>query len=234
MSEICDRIEFIRGRIAAAAERAGRKPEEVRLLAVSKTFPVSAVQDALASGQIRFGENKVQELEIKVPALSSEIEWHLIGHLQSNKAAKAAALVQWIHSVDSEKLIRKLDAAAGTLNKRLNILLELNLSGEDSKTGIGSETEAFRLAELMLETKNLDFKGLMTMAAVGAEEQETRRTFAHLREIRNRMESSYAVKLPELSMGMSGDFEYAIEEGATIVRVGSSIFGHRTYPDAHT
>ncbi len=230
MSEISNRIALIREQIANAAVRAGRQAGEVRLLAVSKTFPSSDILDAFQhAGQFCFGENKVQELEVKVPVLPGEIEWHLIGHLQSNKAAKAAALAHWIHSVDSEKLIRKLNDAAGKNNRNLKILLEVNLSGEESKTGIRGEEDVFRLAELLMISEHLEFKGFMTMAKQDAGELRIRKTFAALRELRNRVEKEFTLSLPELSMGMSGDFEYAVAEGATIVRVGSSIFGHRDY-----
>ena len=230
MSEISDRIALIREKIAQAAGKSGRNADDVRLLAVSKTFPAADILDAFQNaGQLCFGENKVQELDSKVPVLPAGIEWHLIGHLQSNKAVKAAALAHWIHSVDSEKLIRKLNDAAAKNGKHIKILLEVNMSGEESKSGIRGEDEVFRLAEILSPLEFLEFKGFMTMAECDAGELKIRKTFAALRELRDRVENHFSLQLPELSMGMSGDFEYAIAEGATIVRVGSSIFGHRDY-----
>jgi pyridoxal phosphate enzyme (YggS family) len=173
-----------------------------------------------------FGENRVQELSEKVPALSQDIEWHLIGHLQGNKVSKAVELADLIHSVDSEKLLRRIDRIAGELGKRQKILLELNISGEQSKFGETADAAA-SLVSLALSLPNIDLQGFMTMAPFGAEECELRKVFSTLREFRNNMEKEFNVSLPELSMGMSSDYEYAIAEGATIVRIGTAIFGKR-------
>ena len=174
-----------------------------------------------------FGENRVQELAEKAPVLPDDIQWHIIGHLQSNKAAKAAELAHWVHSVDSEKLLNKLQAGAEAANRTLNILLEVNWTGEESKSGIRGADEALRLAEMAVSCKNLNLRGLMTMAEFDATEARLRETFSGVRELRDRMERELGLTLPELSMGMSGDFREAILEGATIVRIGTAIFGRR-------
>lgn len=228
MSTIAENIADIRKTIAAYETEGGRAAGSVKLLAVSKTFPASDVQDAFENAeQIMFGENRVQELMEKVPALPSEIEWHLIGHLQSNKAAKAAELADWIHSVDSEKLITKLNDAAESCGKILNILLEINWTGEESKAGIRSAEEAERLTSLVLQCKNLKLQGLMTMAEASADEARLRQTFAGVRQLRDKLEEKFNISLPELSMGMSSDYREAILEGATMVRIGTAIFGRR-------
>ena len=226
MSSIRDNLARVKENIACAEERYGRQKNSVRLLAVSKTFPAADIAEALACGQLEFGENRVQELAEKVPQFTGTPApvWHLIGHLQSNKAAKAATLATWIHSVNSIKLIEKLQASG----ENLNILLELNLSGEDSKTGLTGGYDALRmLLDAALPAGNLNVRGLMTMAAFDAPEAEIRKTFATLREFRDKAEKEYAISMPELSMGMSGDYEYAIAEGSTIVRIGTAIFGGR-------
>ena len=212
-----------------AAADANREPGEVRLLAVSKTFPAEDIRAVFESGQIRFGENKVQELQAKVPVLPPEIEWHLIGHLQSNKAAKAAECAQWIHSVDSVKLAEKIGTAAEKLNKKIKILLEINVSGEESKFGLHSFDDAAPVAEAALKCPQLELCGLMTMAEPGVSEMRLRSTFAGLRTLRDRMETEFKIRMPELSMGMTSDYREAIQEGATIVRIGTAIFGGRDY-----
>ena len=229
MGSIRDNLKSVRERIERAAELAGRAPGSVRLLAVSKTFPAEDVAEAFRCGQRDFGENRVQELEMKVPRFSEQDGpvWHLIGHLQTNKAAKAAAFAHWIHSVDSVRILEKLDHSA---ERDIQILLELNMSGEEAKTGLAGGYESLRnLLEAALAARHLKVCGLMTMAALGADEKLARSTFAALRELRDRAEREYAIRLPELSMGMSADFEYAIREGATIVRIGTAIFGGRDY-----
>jgi len=229
MNTIRDHLESVREQIAAAEAAAGRPAGSVRLLAVSKTFPAEDVAEALACDQTCFGENRVQELASKVPALPDTIEWHLIGSLQSNKAAKAASLAAWIHSVDSEKLVRKISAAADSLHKTVNILFEVN-SGEENKTGFRSADDLRASLEAALALPGIRVRGLMTMAPLGSGEAALHRLFASLRARRDALEQEFSIKLPELSMGMSGDFREAISEGATIVRIGTAIFGGRTYP----
>ena len=219
-------LEEVKLRISQAAEKAGRKPEDIKLVAVSKTFPVEAVKAAYKAGQRVFGENRVQELSSKVPELPQDIQWHLIGHLQGNKAGHAIKFSRMIESVDSEKLLLRIDRLAGEAGKKQAVLLEINISGEESKFGETAD-EAFQLAETALNAPNIQLAGFMTMAPWGAEECELRRTFAGLRQLRNFIEQEFDTKLPELSMGMSSDYEIAIAEGATMVRIGTAIFGKR-------
>ncbi len=228
MSHIPRQLADIKERIAAAAEAAGRSPEDVTLVAVSKTFPAADIQTAYGAGQTIFGENRIQELTEKVPALPADIQWHMIGHLQSNKAAKAVELADYIHSVDTVKLLNRLDRFAGELNKSPKLLLEVNVSGEASKFGV-EDREIMELASAAAACKNACIVGLMTMAPFGVSESELRTVFCGLRKLRDRLENETGMELPELSMGMSGDFEAAIKEGATFVRVGSAIFGRRNY-----
>ena len=229
MNTIRKHLESVLEQITAAEAAAGRPAGSVRLLAVSKTVPAEDVAEAFACGQTCFGENRVQELATKVPVLPGTIEWHLIGSLQSNKAAKAAALASWIHSVDSEKLVRKISAAADSLNKTVNILFEVN-SGEENKTGFRSSDDLRASLEAALALPGIQVRGLMTMAPLGSDETTLHRVFASLRAQRDALERDFGVKLPELSMGMSGDFREAIAEGATIVRIGTAIFGGRASP----
>ena len=228
MSKLSEQLANVLNAVNETAASAGRDGE-VKLLAVSKTFPASDVLEAYNAGQKEFGENRVQELEQKVPVLPKDIVWHLIGHLQSNKAAKAAELADWVHSVDSVKLVNKLSDAAQKAGKTLKILLEVNVSGEESKYGIRSKEDLFQVAEAALSAPAIQWKGLMTMAPATAEGEDLRQVFAGLRQMRDELEQKYSVTLPELSMGMSGDYPAAIAEGATIVRIGTAIFGGRDY-----
>ena len=229
MSKLSEQLANVLNAVNETAASAGREPGEVRLLAVSKTFPASDVLEAYNAGQREFGENRVQELEQKVPALPEDIVWHLIGHLQSNKAAKAAELADWVHSVDSVKLVNKLSDAAQKAGKTLKILLEVNVSGEESKYGIRTKEDLYQVAEAAIAAPAIEWKGLMTMAPAAAEGEELKQVFAGLRQMRDELEQKYSVSLPELSMGMSGDYPAAIAEGATIVRIGTAIFGGRDY-----
>lgn len=224
---IAENLQIIRDRIAAAAERAGRSPDDVRLVAVSKTFPAEAVREAFESGgQVVFGENKVQEGIDKVPVLPESLEWHLIGHLQSNKIRKALPLFGWIETVDSLKRAEQIDRIAGELELNPNILLQVNIGADDAKFGYAPDTVRAEL-EAILGLENIEVRGLMTIPPVEERPDATRRHFGALRELRDSLATETGASLPELSMGMSGDFELAIEEGATLVRVGSAIFGSR-------
>ncbi|MCI6287975.1 MAG: YggS family pyridoxal phosphate-dependent enzyme [Lentisphaeria bacterium] len=230
MTLLAENYRKILEQVKQAALDAGRKPEEVRLLAVSKTFPAEDVRTVFEAGQLCFGENKVQELQAKVPVLPQEIEWHLIGHLQSNKAVKAVEYADWIHSVDSVRLAEKIGSAAERLNRKIRILLEVNVSGEESKFGLHSFDDTAAVAETVLKySANLTLSGLMTMAEPGVPEIRLRQTFAGLRELRDRLANRFQIRLPELSMGMSSDFREAIQEGSTLVRIGTAIFGGRDY-----
>ena len=225
-----EHLYAVREQIAEAAKKAGRSPAEVKLLAVSKTFPAEDILQVFNYGQIEFGENRVQELETKVPVLPEEICWHLIGHLQSNKAEKAVSLAEFIHSVDSVKLLRKIETAAEKRDKIQKILLEVNVSGEESKFGIGGYDALREIAEEAVKLDHVKLFGLMTMAPLGADETVLHTVFGGLRTFRDRLQKEFGIQLPELSMGMSGDFAAAIEEGATIVRIGTAIFGGRIKP----
>lgn len=223
---IINSIKTVLDEIAISAKKSGRRADEVKLIAVSKTYPVDAILEAYDTGQRLFGENRIQELSEKVITAPDDIEWHLIGHLQSNKVAKAVELASYIHSIDTLKLLARTDRLAGELGRRPKILLELNISGEESKFG-STRDEAFDLAEAAVKCANIDFRGLMTMAPSGASESELRKIFSGLRNLKEDIEVEFNISLPELSMGMSSDFKIAIEEGATFVRVGTSIFGNR-------
>ena len=229
MNHIPVQLEDIRNRVVAATVKAGRDPKSVKLIAVSKTFPIGAVTVAYGCDQILFGENKVQELEIKVPVLANDIEWHLIGHLQSNKVVKAVALADYIHAVDTAKLVKRIDRLAGEAGTKPKFLLEINISGELSKFGVTEDVDSLALAEVASQCEHASFVGLMTMAPHGSTPDELHSIFSGLRNLRDTMQTSLNISLPELSMGMSSDFEIAIEEGATFVRIGTAIFGERDY-----
>lgn len=226
MKHISVNLSEIQERIIAAAEKAGRAPESVKLIAVSKTFPAEAVLKAYELGQRLFGENKVQELALKSAVLPRDIQWHMIGHLQGNKVKPAVENADYIHAADSVKLLQRIDRLAGELGRFPKILLEINISGEESK--FGADTGLIKeLVENAAECKNIKVVGLMTMAPFGAPENELRSVFSSLRRLRDTLQKEFNLDLPELSMGMSDDFEIAIEEGATMVRIGTSIFGQR-------
>jgi len=224
---IAANIERVRERIAAAAARAGRKPQEITLVAISKTFPAEAIRDAFLAGIHHFGENRVQEWEDKAPSLGSvDAIWHLVGHLQSNKARRAAALFDTIDSVDSFPLARKLDAAAAELAKTLPVLIEVKLDPEPGKSG-ADEASVVSLTESVLTLPNLDLRGLMTIPPLLDDPEQMRPYFQKLRALRDAASHHLGRPLAELSMGMTHDFEVAIEEGATQVRLGTAIFGSR-------
>ena len=226
---IADNLEAVRERIATACARAGRPAESVRLLAVSKTYGPEAVGAAAAAGQTRFGENRVQEAAAKIPACPGHLQWHLIGHLQSNKAAQAAQLFDWIHSVDSLKLLEALDRHAGEAGRRLEVMVQVNVSGERSKSGLApGEVPAVLAAGSRLP--HVQIRGLMTIPPLAEDPEIARPFFRNLRERREAWSAELGIDLPELSMGMTHDLEVAIAEGATFVRVGTGIFGARAKP----
>ncbi|MBI3868003.1 MAG: YggS family pyridoxal phosphate-dependent enzyme [Verrucomicrobia bacterium] len=225
---LLERLTGIRRRIAAACDRAGRDPASVALMAVSKGHPASAVSTLAGIGQTLFGESKVQEAKAKIPGCPAVARWHMIGHLQTNKARDAVRLFSMIQSVDSLRLAQEIDAAAEKAAKTMPILLEVNVAGESSKFGYSPEKV---LAEFMAinALRRLEIHGLMTIAPWGPATEKARAVFRRLAELRRRCEGVLGAPLPVLSMGMSGDFETAIEEGATLVRVGTSLFGERVY-----
>ena len=222
------RLERINARIEAACDRCGRSRDEVTLVAVSKTHEASAISEAADLGLTVFGESKVQELKGKIGRCPQHLTWHLIGHLQSNKARDAVFLFKMIHSVDSVSLAVELNKHAEKQARMVPVLLQVNVSGEATKYGFRPDgfQEAF---DQIVELPRLEVHGLMTMAPWTPEVEKTRPAFARLRETRDEMEEHLGAPLPELSMGMSNDFEIAIEEGATLVRVGSDLFGKRSY-----
>ena len=231
---IAENIARVQAKIHAAARQAGRTDNEIALMAVSKTHPPERIQEAYAAGLRLFGENRVQEFTGKAAALSNlkDADWHLIGHLQTNKANKAAELFAAVDSVDSVKLAQKLDNAARDLGKRLPVLIEINIGDETAKSGIAPGSE--ELERLIAEAENLDhleFRGLMTIPPFTEDPGGARPYFRKLRELRGQIASRKPPRMPMemLSMGMSHDFEIAIEEGSTCVRVGTGIFGERVY-----
>ena len=226
---IADRLAEVRGRIAAAARSAGRDPSSVTLVAVSKTFPISLIREAHAAGQRVFGENRVQEALQKIQETTDlEIRWHLLGHLQTNKARKAAPAFATIQSVDNLELLQKLDRAAEEAETRPELLIQVDLAGEATKFG-ASPGEVPRLLEAADACSAARVVGLMTLPPVPDSPEDARTWFKQLRALRDGWLSDGvpASMLRELSMGMSGDFEVAIQEGATMVRVGTAIFGSR-------
>ena len=228
-ADIASNLARIRRRIADAAGRAHRDPAGITLLAVSKTFEADDVRAAAAAGQSHFGENRVQEGAEKAAALTDlRLEWHLIGHLQSNKARKAAATFAWIHSVDRLDVLRRLDEAAVAAGAKPNVLLQVNLADEAQKSG-ADESAVTNLARAALDARAVKLSGLMIIPPIPDDPETSRPWFRQLRELRDRIVAGGvpAASLAHLSMGMSQDFEVAIEEGATIVRVGTAIFGHR-------
>jgi PLP dependent protein len=230
MSTIASNLADIRQRITRAAQSAGREPSSIRLIAVSKTFPVDAVREAYQAGQREFGENRVQEGLQKIEhSADLTIRWHLLGHLQTNKARKAASAFAVIQSVDSIDLLQKLDRGAEEAGQTPELLIQVDLAGETTKFGT-APSEVPRLFEAAAACRAARVVGLMTLPPIPDIPEDGRRWFRQLRELRDGWQASGvpAAMLRELSMGMSGDFEVAIQEGATMVRIGTAIFGSRT------
>ncbi|HEX5235273.1 MAG TPA: YggS family pyridoxal phosphate-dependent enzyme [Silvibacterium sp.] len=229
MNTFKERLSSVEERIAAACRRAGRSRESVRLMAVSKTHPAAAIREAAEAGVALFGENRVQEFEAKRAELPDGIEVHLIGHLQTNKVAKAAGIFSGIDTVDSLRLLERLHDSAKQLGRQLSVLLEVKVSGEEAKTGFDpAGSELRQTLERAADMMHVELRGLMTVASFDENPETARASFRRLRELRDELARQYAnVDLHELSMGMSGDFEIAIEEGSTLVRVGTALFGAR-------
>jgi len=227
---IVDRLAAVRERIARAAARSGRRPEEITLVAVSKTFPAEAIREAFTAGLRHFGENKVQEAEAKVAALedlrAQGLVWHLVGHLQKNKARKAASLFGRVHSVDSADLGRRLEHASAEQGKVLPVLVQCDLAGEASKSGL-DEVHLFPTLEVLRGLKSVRVEGLMAVPPYELDAERVRPFFCRLRELRDEAARRELLLGSELSMGMSHDLETAVEEGATLVRVGTALFGGR-------
>jgi pyridoxal phosphate enzyme (YggS family) len=226
MSAIEENLERVRSNIAAAAQKTGRPAEEIRLVAVSKTHPSESVREAHHAGQNLFGESRVQEARAKIPELPSSLQWHFIGHLQKNKIRHALPLFELFHSVDSLALARDINRIADEIGSRPRVLLEVNVSGEGSKFGFRPETLRAEI-EHLLALPRLTIEGLMTIPPLAGDAEGSRKFFVQLRELRDALQTEFHLRLAELSMGMTTDYPVAVEEGATLVRVGTAIFGER-------
>jgi pyridoxal phosphate enzyme (YggS family) len=229
MEETATRLAEVRERMADAATKSGRAADQVELVAVSKTHAAEKVQAVFEAGQLLFGESRVQEARAKIPLLPSRLRWHFIGHLQKNKIRHALPLFELFHGIDSLALAQDMERIADEEGMRPRILLEVNVAGEASKHGFSPEALR-RDLEAALSLGKLTIEGLMTIPPLAPEAEASRRYFVALRELRDQLEAEFAVKLPQLSMGMSGDFAIAVEEGATLIRVGTAIFGERSRP----
>jgi pyridoxal phosphate enzyme (YggS family) len=232
LMSLAEHISRIRERIAAAAQRAGRRPEEISLMAVTKTVSAPRIIEAYDSGMRIFGENRIQEFAGKVEALRNlhDAEWHMIGHLQTNKATKAAELFGYMDSVDSVRLARKLNIVASKLGKKLSVLIEINIGGEEAKSGLAPDSaELQEVLNSAPDLPSLEFRGLMTVPPYSESSEESRPYFRKMRELFHHIgrRELAATHFDVLSMGMSHDFEVAIEEGSTCVRIGTAIFGER-------
>ena len=226
MSDIEANLERVRAQIAAAAQKAHRSPNEVQLVAISKTHPAESVREAHRAGQNIFGESRVQEARVKIPELPSALRWHFVGHLQKNKIRHALPLFELFHSIDSLALAEDVSRIAEEAGLHPRVLVELNVSGEGSKFGFSPEKLRANM-EPLLALPRITVEGLMTIPPLAPEAEMSRKFFAQLRDLRDQLEKEFALRLPELSMGMTNDFPIAIEEGATMIRVGTAIFGER-------
>jgi len=227
MSEIADNLERVRSQIAEAATKSGRAVGEIELVAISKTHEAEKVRAAFDAGQQLFGESRVQEARAKIPLLPSAARWHFVGRLQKNKIRHALPLFEFFHSVDSLDLARDMDRIAEEEGLRPRVLLEVNVAGEGSKIGFAPDVLRAEM-EALLELPRLTIEGLMTIPPLAPEAEASRQYFIAVRELRDQFAAEFQMQLPRLSMGMSDDFVVAIEEGATLVRVGTAIFGKRT------
>jgi pyridoxal phosphate enzyme (YggS family) len=226
MPTLVENLAAVRATIAAAVARSGRSADAVELVAVSKTHSPEAVHEAIDAGQWVFGESRVQEARAKIPLLPGRARWHFIGHLQKNKLRQALPLFEFFHGIDTLELARDLHRVADEAGAFPKLLLEVNVAGEGSKFGFSPAKVRDQMEEL-LTLERLQIDGLMTIAPFATEAESSRRYFAALRELRDRLQTEFRVPLPHLSMGMSGDFAVAVEEGATLVRIGTAIFGSR-------
>ena len=227
MVDIAANLERVLSRIAVAAAEAGRAPDDVQLIAVSKKQDAGKIRAAFDAGQPIFGESRVQEARAKIPLLPAAVRWHFIGHLQKNKIRHALRLFELFHSVDSLALAEDIERIAEEEGMRPRVLLEVNVAGEGSKIGFAPEKLRAEM-EMLLRLGRVEIEGLMAIPPLAAEPEQTRPYFAGLRELRDALEREFAVRLPQLSMGMSSDYPVAVEEGATLVRVGTAIFGERS------
>ena len=227
MSDIGENLERVSTAMAEAATRAGRRPDSVQLVAISKTHDAEKVRAAVKAGQTLFGESRVQEARAKIPELPSNLRWHFVGHLQKNKIRHALPLFELFHGIDDVDLAREMNRIAEEDGMHPRVLLEVNVAGEGSKFGFKPENLRAQM-ESLLSLNRLSIEGLMTIPPLTEEAEASREFFVQLRELRDALENEFSLKLPELSMGMTNDFPIAVEEGATMVRVGTAIFGERS------
>ena len=226
MSSILDNLERVREQIAQAAAKAGRDVKDVELVAIAKTHPAEKVREAVEAGQTLFGESRVQEARAKITELASNIRWHFVGHLQKNKVRQALPLFEMIHSVDSLALAQDINRIAEEEGLYPRVLLEVNVAGEGSKFGFAPDDLREQM-EALLALPRLSIEGLMCIPPLAVESEDSRKFFVEVRELRDSLEKEFNMKLPQLSMGMTQDFAIGIDEGATLVRVGTAIFGER-------
>ena len=227
MSSILDNLERVREQIASAAANSGRSADDVELVAITKTHPAEKVREAVEAGQTLFGESRVQEARAKITELSSNIRWHFVGHLQKNKVRQALPLFEMIHSVDSLALAQEINRIAEEEGLYPRVLLEVNVAGEGSKFGFAPDDLREQM-EALLALPRLSIEGLMCIPPLAVESEDSRKFFVQVRELRDSLEKEFNMKLPQLSMGMTQDFPIGIQEGATLVRVGTAIFGERS------
>ncbi|MEY2487696.1 MAG: dependent protein [Verrucomicrobiota bacterium] len=226
MESVQENLERVREQIAAAAKKAGRKIDDIELVAVSKTHDAERVREAAAAGQQVFGESRVQEARVKIPETPSNLRWHFVGHLQKNKIRHALPLFELFHGIDSLELAQDINRIADEAGADARILLEVNVAGEGSKFGFKPERVRTEM-ESLLALPRLSIEGLMTIPPLAREAEQSRKIFVQLRELRDALDQEFGLRLSHLSMGMTNDFPIAVEEGATLVRVGTAIFGER-------
>jgi len=226
MNSIAENLERVREQIAQSAAKTGRTADDIELVAITKTHPPEKVREAVEAGQTLFGESRVQEARAKIPELPSNVHWHFVGHLQKNKIRHALPLFELFHSVDSLALAQEMDRIAADEGMHPRVLLEVNVAGEGSKFGFAPDKLREQM-EALLALQRLSILGLMTIPPLADEAEVSRRYFVQLRELRDRLQTEFHVDLPQLSMGMTQDFLIAVEEGGTLVRVGTAIFGER-------
>ena len=232
MTSIAENLERVREQIAQAAAKVGRAPGEVELVAITKTHAAEKVREAIQAGQSLFGESRVQEGRAKIPELPSAIRWHFVGHLQKNKIRHALPLFEMIHSIDSLALAQEVNRIAEEEGMHPRVLLEINVAGEGSKFGFAPDKLREQMEEL-LALPRLSVLGLMTIPPLSEEPEASRKYFIQLRELRDRLQTEFRVDFAQLSMGMTQDYAVAVEEGATLVRVGTAIFGERSKKQKH-
>ena len=227
MSSIAENLERVREQIASAAAKSGRSADDIQLVAITKTHSAEKVREAIEAGQTLFGESRVQEARAKIPELPSNISWHFVGHLQKNKVRQALPLFGMIHSIDSLALAEDVNRIAEEVGLYPPVLLEVNVAGEGSKFGFAPDQLRGQM-DALLALARISIEGLMCIPPLAVESENSREFFVQVRELRDSLEKEFSVNLPQLSMGMTQDFPIGIEEGATLVRVGTAIFGERS------